>query len=80
MAGFLIDQKEGSLELLVVGDKLDEASMQTAVRAFEAECGRDIRYAVLTVEEYLFRKRVRDKLVRDLLDYPHRVLVDKIAE
>lgn len=80
VAGFLIDKIESPLEILLVGNKLDNAGIATSVRDFESECGRDIRYAVLSVEEYLFRKRVRDKLVRDLFDFPHHILIDRISE
>ncbi|MBP9760041.1 MAG: hypothetical protein KBD24_01595 [Candidatus Pacebacteria bacterium] len=79
LSGFLIGQKESALDMLVVGNKLDEEFIQTAVRAFEAECGQEIRYAVLTTEDYQYRRRVRDKLVRDVMDYPHTVLVDRVS-
>jgi hypothetical protein len=75
LAGFLIDEKESPLDVLLVGERLDEAEIQSAMRLIEAECGRDIRYTVLPTEDYLFRKRVRDKLVRDVMDHPHKVLI-----
>jgi hypothetical protein len=80
LSGFLVGlPREGALDVLVVGDKLNMATLESAVRVLEAETGREIRYTVLTTEDYAYRTRVRDKLVRDVVDYPHRVLIDKVV-
>lgn len=78
VAGFFVDA-ESVLDLLLVGDRLDDALVQRVVQGFEAECGREIRYTILTTEDFAYRKRVRDKLLRDVLDHPHEVLVDNVA-
>lgn len=80
LAGFLINEKESPLDVLMVGERLNETEIQSVMRTIEAECGRDIRYTVLRTEDYLFRRRVRDKLVRDVMDRPHNVLIDRISE
>jgi hypothetical protein len=77
LAGFLIGDTEGVFDILIVGSRLNESSIQNAVRYIEAECGREIRYAILTVDDYEYRLRVRDKMVRDMLDGPHKVLINK---
>jgi hypothetical protein len=81
LSGFLVGlPREGVLDVLVVGDKLNMVTLESVVRVLEAETGREIRYTVFTTEDYLYRIRVRDKLVRDVLDYPHRVLIDKVVQ
>jgi hypothetical protein len=80
IAGFLIGEEEGSvLDLLVVGDRVDEAALKSVVRVLESESGRELRYAVLTNDEYQYRRRVRDKLMRDVFDFPHREIVNKLG-
>jgi len=78
LAGPLAGNPESEVDLLIVGDRLRDTAVRTAVRMLEAECGRDLRYLVLSTEEYLYRRRVRDKLVRDVMDFPHREIVDKL--
>lgn len=79
LSGFLANMfRESSLDALLVGEKVDMSALEGVIRSLEAESGREVRYAVFTPEEYLFRLRVRDKLLRDTLDYPHRVLIDKM--
>lgn len=76
LSGFLTGQTEGMLDLLIVG-RLNETAVQNAVAHLEAECGRAIRYAILTGDEYEYRLRARDKLIRDVFDNTHRLLIDK---
>jgi hypothetical protein len=45
------------------------------IRALEAEIGREIVYAVFDYKEFLYRLNMYDKLIRDVLDFPHKVLV-----
>jgi len=80
LSGFLVaGDTESELDVLLVGNALESDMVDTVMRGLEAECGREIRYAVIPVEEYLYRLRVRDKMLRNILDYPHTVLVDKIG-
>lgn len=78
LAGLLAGNPDSEVDLLIVGDRLRDSVVRTAVRMLEAECGRDLRYLVLSTKEYLYRRRVRDKLVRDVMDFPHREIVNKL--
>ena len=45
----------------------------------ESEIGKELRYAFFDTQEFKYRMSIYDKLVRDILDYPHTVLVDKMG-
>jgi len=79
LSGFFTGALESQLDLLVVGDRLDERALLHAVRSLEAELGREIRYASFATEDFRYRMGVYDRLLRDVFDYPHRLLVDKIG-
>lgn len=79
ISGVLVGERERGIDLLIVGDRLSTELVRSAVRALEAECGQEIRYAILLTDEFLYRRRVRDRLVRDVLDYPHKLLIDRVA-
>lgn len=66
-----------TIDFLVVGEGLDEKKMEVILGAIEAEQGREIRYAAFSSKEYKYRLDVQDRLIRDLLDYPHTVLLDR---
>jgi hypothetical protein len=79
LSGFLINEAHSELDLMVVGERINDSALKSAIRALEAECGKEIRYTVLSTEEYKYRRRVRDKLVRDILDFEHREILNKLA-
>ncbi|HVW82835.1 MAG TPA: hypothetical protein VHC68_02740 [Candidatus Paceibacterota bacterium] len=79
LSGFFTGLSESSVDLLVVGDALKERALARAVRGIEAELGREIRYAVLSGSDFRYRHGVYDRLLRDIFDYPHRVIVDRIG-
>ena len=79
LSGFFTGVLESQVDLLIVGDRLEERVLATVVRSLEAELGREIRYASFTTEDFRYRLGVYDRLLRDVFDYPHRLLVDKIG-
>lgn len=73
-------QSEGSrVDILLVGDHLRQAVITQALKAIEANMGKELRYAVLETKDFLYRLSVYDKFIRDILDYPHEKLVDKFG-
>ncbi|MFZ3043577.1 MAG: hypothetical protein WA058_00495 [Minisyncoccia bacterium] len=79
LSGHFTGILEPQIDLLVVGDALDERTLAHAVHALEAELGREIRYASFATADFRYRLGVYDRLLRDVFDYPHRLLVDKIG-
>ncbi len=79
LSGLFTGAIESQIDLLIVADKMEERPLQSAVHAIEAELGRELRYASFTTEEFRYRLGVYDRLVRDVFDYPHRNVIDKIG-
>lgn len=79
LSGMFTGAVETKVDLIVVGDKLEERPLATAVHTLEADLGRELRYAYFTTEEFKYRVGVYDRLVRDVVDYPHRTILDRIG-
>ena len=79
LSGLFTGILDTQIDLLVVGDHLDERVLANAVHSLEAELGREIRYASFATADFRYRLGVYDRLLRDVFDYPHRLLVDKIG-
>lgn len=79
LSGLFTGTEDAKADLLVVGDNLDERALKSAAAALEAELGRELRYASLSTSEFRYRQGVYDRLLRDIFDYPHRLLVDKLG-
>ena len=79
IAGIFLKDFESRLDILVVGDKLKRRLLERAIRRLESEIGREIRFAVFSSNDFKYRLSVYDRLIRDVLDYPHLAVVDRFG-
>ena len=77
--GIFMREFEGRLDLILAMKKLNESKVKVAMRSLEAELGIEIRYAAFSTDDLLYRVGMYDKLTRDVFDYPHKILVDKVG-
>lgn len=77
LSGSFVGDSSRPADLLVAADGLNEGRLETAVRALERQFGREIRYAAFSGSEFRYRMTIQDRLIRDTLDFPHLVLLDK---
>jgi len=79
VSGLFTGAIETKVDLLIVGDKLEDKPLEAAVRTLEAELGRELRFAAFSTEDFRYRLGVYDRLIRDVMDYPKRIILDKIG-
>lgn len=79
IAGIFIKNDSSRIDMFIVGDKLKRGVIENIIRSLEAEAGKELRYAVLDTAEFRYRLDVYDKFVRDILDYPHEVIIDRLG-
>jgi hypothetical protein len=80
LSGSFVGEREGVLDILVVGDRIKEQLIKSTVLSLEAEYGKELRYMILTTEEYHYRRRIRDKFVREVMDFPHKEIINRLAK
>lgn len=78
IAGVFLKDPEARVDLLVVGDNLKEGMMENIIKTIESEIGKEIRYALFETSEFKYRHSMFDKLVRDILDYQHEKIINKL--
>lgn len=79
LSGLFTGAIETKVDLLVVGDKLDDRALEAGVRTLEAELGRELCFAAFSTEDFRYRVGVYDRLIRDVFDYPNRTILDRIG-
>ena len=79
VSGVFMRVPEARLDLFVVADGVKQSSLERVVRGIESDMGKDIRYSVLSSADYAYRKSMNDKLIRDVFDFPHMIIVDKLG-
>ncbi|MFZ1019696.1 MAG: hypothetical protein WAN61_01735 [Minisyncoccia bacterium] len=75
ISGIFIKNDDSRVDLLIVGDKMKRGKIEEGIRKLEAEIGAELVYAIFDTKEFLYRLNMYDKLVRDILDYPHEILL-----
>ena len=76
VAGIFIKNKDSRVDLLIVGDKMSRAKIEEGIKKLEAEIGAELVYAIFDVKEFNYRMKMYDKLVRDIIDFPHEVILE----
>ncbi|MEK7148339.1 MAG: hypothetical protein AAB770_00275 [Patescibacteria group bacterium] len=79
ISGIFIDEPEARVDVLIVGDGLKKRSIENVLRTIEAEIGKELSYGALETPEFLYRVSVYDKFVRDVLDFRHDRIIDKLG-
>lgn len=77
--GIFIQNWDSRVDLLLVGDDLDMRRIENAIKAIEAEIGKEIAYSAFETADFEYRMGIHDRLVRDIVDYPHVTLLDRLG-
>jgi DNA-binding Lrp family transcriptional regulator len=77
LSGSFMGDASRPADILVAGDTINEDRLETAVKELEPLFGRELRYAAFSTPEFRYRLTISDRLIRDTLDYPHVVLLDR---
>jgi hypothetical protein len=75
VSGVFIKDKDSRVDLLIVGNKMNKAKIRESVRKVESLIGKEITYAVFDYKEFIYRLNMYDKLIRDIIDFPHKVII-----
>lgn len=78
-SGIFIQNWDSRVDLLIVGDELNLSKIESVIKLIESEIGKEIAYSAFETQDFEYRMGIHDRLVRDILDYPHITLFDRIG-
>lgn len=78
ISGIFMQNDDNRIDLLVVGDSIKKHKIEKTIKDIEAVVGRELKYAFFDTDEFLYRLGIYDKFVRDILDYPHEKILNKL--
>lgn len=79
ISGVFVQDYESRVDLLVVGDTIKKTHLENLMKTLEAEIGKELKYAYFNTADFTYRMSMYDKLIRDILDYPHEKIVNKLG-
>lgn len=78
ISGIFINADNSRADMMIVGDKIKRSKLNRFLRDLEAEVGKEINYAVMDTKEFNYRYRMYDRFIRDLLEFKHEKLINKL--
>ena len=78
IAGVFTQDKDSRADIFIVGNNINKTILNNTIKSIEAELGKELVYVCFETQDFQYRLGMYDKLIRDVLDYPHQVLLDKI--
>jgi len=81
LSGIFGEENSGAhrIDILVVGDVIKKGILERVIREIESEVGKELVYASFNTQEFLYRLGMYDKFIRDILDYPHEKILNKLG-
>lgn len=77
VSGIFIDASSALVDLLIIG-VLDKDRLNELISTLERRVGHELRYALMTKEDYLFRRNCQDRFIKSLLNGRYVVAIDRL--
>jgi hypothetical protein len=74
--GWFTRDESAGIDLLLVGD-VNNHALEKYIADLEHKEGREIRYTVLSMDDFVYRRQIKDRFVANILEAKKQVLVDK---
>ncbi len=78
ITGVFLNIPNARADIMVVGDDIDFKKFISFIKLVEEEIGIELRYVILGTDEFKYRYGMFDRFVHDILEYPHRKVIDKL--
>jgi hypothetical protein len=72
---FTRDERSG-IDMLIVGE-VNQNALQKYISELEQKEGKDIRFVLMTMSEFEYRRQIRDRFITTALESKKQVIVDK---
>ncbi|MDP3800159.1 MAG: hypothetical protein Q8Q90_01925 [bacterium] len=80
ITGVFLNMPNTRADIMVVGDDIDFKKFISFIKTLEEEIGTELRYVILGTDEFKYRYGMFDRFVHDILEYPHRKVIDKMGK
>lgn len=78
ISGFFINNPHSRVDILIVGDALHRRKISNFLSRLEHETGKALSYSIMNFDEFKYRMSMFDRFLRDILEFPHQKLINKI--
>jgi len=78
ISGVFMNSDKSKVDIMIVGENISKSKLKSFLSIIEAEAGKGVNYVCMSTDEFRYRKGMFDKFVINILEGPHKVLVDRM--
>lgn len=78
VTGSFLNLSNARVDMLVVGDGISLNRFTEFIKKLEAEMGRELRYVILSRDEFTYRHTMQDRFLKDILEYPNQKIINRL--
>ena len=75
--GIFSHNPDQQVDVMLIGSDINEKEIESTISYAEKAIGLEIRYILFDTNEFVHRLNTSDKTIRDILDYPHQIHIDR---
>lgn len=79
IGGALLKEEKAPVDILIVSKKPKKAKLLKIIKKIESQAGKEIRWAMMTVEEFHYRFEINDRFLKDIFTHSHKKIIDKLG-
>lgn len=79
LSGIFTGQPNLPVDVLLVG-RVHLKKLADFLKTAEKLMGQDVNYSIMTESEFSIRRDTFDKFIKDIFDYPHLVVCDRLGK
>lgn len=79
IAGIFTNNDNSRADLFIVGDNIKKKKLEKLLADIESETGKALNYVFMETNEFKYRMNMYDRFLRDILEFPHQKLVNKLG-
>lgn len=79
LTGIFVNREQtGRTDLLVVGENITKKKIENFLAKVESELGQSLHYTLMDTDEFKYRLNMYDRFLRDILEFSHEKLINKL--
>jgi len=78
VSGVFTNNENARTDLLIVGDRIKPGKINSFLSKIESDIGKSIHYTLMDTSEFKYRMDMYDRFLRDILEFPHEKLINKV--
>ncbi len=80
VSGVFLNHAKAKADLILVVNHLNRSKLKQALAHLEAEIGKEVRFVLMTSEEFQYRLNMLDRFFIEFLEGPYEEVVNRVPE